>query len=117
MSAPPGNCSSLPYQEITDIAYGEHAARAFGVQEARGMGVVLQGPCPRCAATLEVPLFDDVYRHIPASASQSPPPAGPAAAGETVPISCNCRGEHSGRPENRSGCGAYWTLVLTQDSP
>ncbi|WP_405425181.1 hypothetical protein [Streptomyces erythrochromogenes] len=113
----------IPYEETTDGAYAVTAARTFSVQRPSKGFTLLNGDCPRCRGTLSVPLVSDVLR-------QGEPPSRRRgilrwAAGtrrsrpapyETV--RCNCRLPHSGRPENRRGCGAYWNVyVAPQEQP
>ena len=102
----------LPYAEMTNPEFAVQAAEAFrSTKDADG--IVLIGPCPRCAAVIEIRLFDQVVRDwIP---WRSRPTL--AVAGRRVePMICTCAHDHPNRPPDRKGCGAYWNLVLVTES-
>ncbi|WP_329285590.1 hypothetical protein [Streptomyces sp. NBC_00691] len=99
----------VPYQEITEPYYAVEVARTHSLDQAYGDDYVLICTCPRCGAALDIELFDPVYK---AASTSAPPNPNPTGARE-VPVSCVCRSEHDGRPEGRTGCGAYWPLELS----
>jgi len=111
---PPGQDKPLPYTEITDEMYAEVAARDFTVMELAHGTLALRGPCPRCRAFIEIPVVSSVFRSS-RSIGSWPRPREPKSgeAGHREPMMCTCEDDHSGRPEGRSGCGAYWTLAIT----
>ena len=87
---------NLPYKPTHEASYATTAAATFEIDE-HGGAYTLTGPCPRCSAFLTILVSDNVVR---------------ATGGEPHVILCNCPCEHSGRPEGRKGCGAYWSLIL-----
>ncbi|MFH8926421.1 hypothetical protein ACH4D4_05145 [Streptomyces pristinaespiralis] len=87
----------LPYLLSNDPAYAAAAAAAFTVDEYGG-AAVLRGPCPRCGTSLEVTAFDEVVRGV--------------GGADPLLVLCDCREDHPGRPDGRSGCGAYWNFLL-----
>jgi len=104
----------LPYTEITDETYAKNAARDFTVTELAYGTLALRGPCPRCRAFIEIPVVSSIFRSsrsIGSWARSRAPKSGEAAHKE--PMMCTCGDDHPGRPEDRSGCGAYWALVIT----
>lgn len=109
--------AALPYVEITEDAFAEKAAETFAVAElARGM-LILRGPCPRCQAQIDIPVVTTLFRS-PHSFVGLFSRKGPKAAGEDdlepEPMLCTCDDDHPGRPADRVGCGAYWTLTISK---
>jgi hypothetical protein len=96
--------AGLPYQEISDGAYSSGFAASCTVS-SRQTGVLLAGPCPRCAH------FMQTYQ---AEASQKSIVV--RAATEEILLMCTCQESHPGRPDGWGGCGAYWTIRLTRAS-
>ncbi|MFJ7589058.1 hypothetical protein ACIQZO_17090 [Streptomyces sp. NPDC097617] len=108
----------LPYEEIGAPEYAALAAALFTLVEDGPGGAALRGSCPRCGAVLEVRVagdafrgtrlrpFPDVVRHMRAA---------PRAGERVEPMHCTCEDAHPGRPEGRLGCGAHWTLRLTEE--
>ncbi|MFJ3791256.1 hypothetical protein [Kitasatospora sp. NPDC090091] len=91
--------ANLPYQPVTEPGYAA-AATTFEVHTYDDGALTVNGPCPRCGALLEVPVFDKAFRAVGGS-------SGP------VLIICNCEDhQHPGRPAGRRGCGAYWKFLL-----
>ncbi|MFF3877145.1 hypothetical protein [Streptomyces sp. NPDC001978] len=101
--------SDIPYQEVTHAAYAEDAARTFAVTEAGPGTVVLTGRCPRCAAEIEVPVVNTVYKSFRWRRRTAP---APVPDEQVEPLICTCTEPHPGRPEGRFGCGAYWLLTI-----
>ncbi|MEH0542521.1 hypothetical protein QA802_05340 [Streptomyces sp. B21-105] len=103
-----------PYAEATDPAYAERAAETFTLREAGPGLLVLSGPCPRCAAPLEVPLPHMVFRGLDGIlALFRPSQRRPASDTRDEPVACACDEHHPDRPEGRKGCGAYWVLRIS----
>lgn len=109
----------LPYQEITDHSYAQRAAANFTIEVPRRGMRVLRGECPRCEAIITIPLpptmFDGSRWSITgilrrgAAEPDDPPPYHP--------VMCTCdTHEHAGRPEDATGCGAYWNFVIQPES-
>ncbi|MER7955972.1 MULTISPECIES: hypothetical protein [unclassified Streptomyces] len=88
----------LQYQLSSDPLYASTAAAVFTVEDYGDGAAVLRGPCPRCGVSLEVPAFDEVVRAV--------------GGGDPLLVVCDCRQEHPGRPDGRTGCGAYWNFLL-----
>nr|ADK54887.1 transferase [uncultured soil bacterium] len=89
----------LPYVEETHDQYTVQAAEKFtGIRDDED--VVLSGPCPRCADPVTAVFTKEVVRR-------------PAADQPYVVVVCNCSAPHPRRPHLRTGCGAYWTLVIS----
>ncbi|MGW6982042.1 hypothetical protein ACWGE1_21850 [Streptomyces sp. NPDC054932] len=119
-SEPPSGLESveLPYQEVTTPEYAALAAALFTLEEdGQGM-TVLRGSCPRCGAALEATVASDVLQGM----RLRPFPdvvrrlrAAPRPGDRLEPMLCTCGDAHPGRPEGRVGCGAYWTLLLTEE--
>lgn len=97
----------LPYRVVTEPEYAANAARTF-VVETYPEGRLLRGDCPRCGATIEVPLVDEMF-------SRRPVP-GPSPADQAEPVICTCREPHPGRPADDVGCGAYWVFVIPAET-
>jgi hypothetical protein len=99
----------IPYLEVTEASYAEHAASTFSVTEATTDVVLLRGACPRCGAALEIPLVPSIFHGMRTI-------NGGGQTNEQVePMACTCEHEHPNRPEGLTGCGAYWNLTLTED--
>ncbi|MFJ1673131.1 hypothetical protein ACIOK4_43625 [Streptomyces bottropensis] len=123
---PPGPAEPLPYEVVTEASYAEEARR-FRIAPTRG-GVILYGPCPRCAHEMEFPHVSRVYKRIrlprmrrsgsvgqPASAqSATGEPATPEQPAQPKPVGmvCTCTEDHQGRRPEEDGCGAYWNVTL-----
>ncbi|MEV0175619.1 hypothetical protein AB0I00_31465 [Streptomyces sp. NPDC050803] len=88
------------YEEVTDPRFGEQAARLFTVERFAGM-TVLTGPCPRCGQVFEFPVAEELVRDV-----------GSDDDGDEVLVYCMSAEEFTGRPPDRTGCGAYWMLRL-----
>ncbi|MFE5807806.1 hypothetical protein [Streptomyces sp. NPDC056491] len=73
--------------------------------------VPAQVPAP-APVPAQVPAPAPVPAQVPVPAP-GPAPAPAAASSTVLPISCVCPGTHDGRPEDRTGCGAFWTLTLS----
>jgi hypothetical protein len=111
---PPGQDEPLPYTEITDDTYAERAAKDFTVTELAHGTLALRGPCPRCRAFIEIPVISSIFRSSRSIGSKPHAPEPKSAeAGHKEPMMCTCEDDHAGRPEGRSGCGAYWTLSIS----
>ncbi|PKV94019.1 hypothetical protein ATK30_4887 [Amycolatopsis echigonensis] len=107
----------LPYAEVTDPTYAEVAAQNFTVEEVAPDTHVLRGTCPRCNAVLEVPLVGNVFHGMRSIRDVLRKRHTKPSAGDRVePVICTCEDAHPNRPEGRSGCGAYWTLLLTTEA-
>lgn len=114
---------ALPFREITEPGYASDFI-TLGIDQAPlpGGGVTLYGRCPRCLASITVPLPEHTVKTVvaeqntPAPAPAAPPPAV-NGHGSEIPIACTCTTcQHVGRPaEYPDGCGAYWLLVTTPE--
>ncbi|MBE8475991.1 hypothetical protein [Streptomyces justiciae] len=94
----------LPYLETTEPGFADSAADTFVIHE-HGVGLrILCGPCPRCSAPIDIPLFQETVK-----GTRSHPSTATSGI-ETV--MCTCQEPHEGRPEGRVGCGAYWNFLL-----
>ena len=111
---PPGHPTPLPYKEMSDDTYAESAVKDFTVTEPARGTLVLRGPCPRCHAFIEIPLVSSIFRSS-RSVGGWPRARAPKAAeaGHKEPMMCTCEDDHPNRPAGRSGCGAYWTLIIS----
>lgn len=103
---------ALPYRELSENDYAERAARTFMPSTPAPGMLLLTGPCPRCAATIDIAVVEGVYKtfRLRRRAAAGPPPA---PAERIEPVVCTCTEEHTGRPANRTGCGAFWLLKIT----
>lgn len=100
MTATPG----LPYHETTATDYAAAAATTFVIED-HGAGLqILRGPCPRCAATIDIAIVRQVVKGGGPALNVDDPIIEPAM--------CTCEETHDGRPEGRVGCGAYWNFAL-----
>ncbi|MGW1215287.1 hypothetical protein ACWD5F_37235 [Streptomyces sp. NPDC002499] len=104
------------YQEITAPEYGSLVATTFVLQEAGRAGSLLSGPCPRCGHRCDVPVVDNVFKGLPGMPGLPWGNRRRPAEDRIEPMVCECGGEHPGRPTGRTGCGAYWTLVIKNGS-
>jgi hypothetical protein len=105
----------LPYVESTEPAYGQIAAENFTVEHVRKGVLLLRGSCPRCGAAMEVPLVGAVFDGMRSILGRRR--STTTAPNEYVePLVCTCEDEHPNRPEGRTGCGAYWTVLLTTEA-
>jgi hypothetical protein len=105
----------LPYAETTEDAYGEETAKSFSIIELPHGGLLLCGPCPRCHATIEVPVVSTIFKSPRSLLDKLRPHSSTALTtgrDHTEPMMCICTDEHPDRPEGRAGCGAYWTLTI-----
>jgi hypothetical protein len=107
----------MPYAETTDDAYAEFAMRHFTVEEIEPGTLVLRGRCPRCRAVTESPVVDAIFRSTRGLRfwRRASPPV--AAAPHVEPMMCDCGEDHPDRPDGLAGCGAYWTLTITEAAP
>jgi hypothetical protein len=107
----------LPYAEITEDAFAEKAAATFAVAElTRGM-LILRGPCPRCQTQIDIPVVTTLFRSWQGFGGRFRDKGSRNAAADDVepePMLCTCDDEHPGRPADRFGCGAYWTLAISK---
>ncbi|MGH3898686.1 MAG: hypothetical protein ACRDTA_10625 [Pseudonocardiaceae bacterium] len=96
--------SGLPYRETTEPTFTITAASTFIIED-HGIGLqILHGPCPRCAATIDIPIVRQVVKGTGQTATTDTP--------AIEPVMCTCEEAHDGRPEDRVGCGAYWNFAL-----
>ncbi|MER6318621.1 hypothetical protein ABT237_33355 [Streptomyces sp. NPDC001581] len=101
----------LPYEETTDPRYAQEVAQNHDLQHVKGDDYVFVCTCPRRGAALDIPLFDPEFRTSPPGNAQAGAAGSQSASNPPVPMSCTCQGtNHDGRPEGRSGCGAFWAL-------
>lgn len=104
----------LPYAEITENTYAQSAAENFVVMEPAPGTLVLRGPCPRCAATIDIPVVSSIFRTSRSLGGWRWNRAAKTTESNHVePMMCTCEDDHPNRPEGRSGCGAYWTLTIS----
>ncbi|GAB7110956.1 hypothetical protein JCM4814A_92740 [Streptomyces phaeofaciens JCM 4814] len=101
----------LPYVEITDEDYGRRAADEFTVEEVHSGTLILRGPCPRCRASLEIPVVSTIVHHR-SFGRHLRRVHRPRAADQVEPMMCTCEDDHPNRPNGHYGCGAYWTVVI-----
>lgn len=94
-----------PYEEVTDLAYGAHAA-TFEVEQPDPHTIVLRGTCPRCGHAMAYRIIDQVVRRPAATGGEEP-----ASTEETM--MCTCGAEHADRPQDYVGCGAFWNLTIS----
>lgn len=100
----------VPYREVSEPEYAQQAAETFEIEDY-GTGLfLLGGPCPRCLAPIEVPVIGRIVRAIRLRRVYEQ-----RHDAQTVPVICTCAEAHPGRPEERVGCGAYWTFELPAD--
>jgi hypothetical protein len=104
---------NLPYQEVTEDDYAAAAAETFTVEEPKPGRRVLHGNCPRCHALIDIPIVLSVFggnRSLTDLLKRRSEAAESAPVIE--PMLCTCDEAHTGRPEGRTGCGAYWNFAL-----
>jgi hypothetical protein len=110
----------LEYQEITKDEYAEQAARTFTVTKIARHELLLTGPCPRCAAVVQIPVVTGVYKTFRGFAAFEwmKPQAvkQPVSAVREEPCVCTCDEAHPNRPAGHTGCGAQWQLRLTESA-
>lgn len=108
----------LEYLEITSDEYAKLAAATFKVTPMSRHEFLLTGPCPRCAAVVQIPVVTGVYKTFRGFAAFEwmKPQAvkEPVSAVRDEPCVCTCEEEHPNRPDGRTGCGAQWPLRLTE---
>jgi hypothetical protein len=114
----PPECGNMPYQEATDPAFAEKAAKTFTASRDADGTISLMGHCPRCHANMEVFVPGEIFianrfgffgRLLGRTGSASSTANNDE---QDVPIACLCAAPHPGRPSNRTGCGAYWRLKV-----
>jgi hypothetical protein len=105
----------MPYREAFDLEFAERAAASFSASVVDEDTVSLTGPCPRCGTGMNVVVPSEMFfadrtrllRRLLGRPGRQPSPPD-----QEVPMFCSCRAEHPGRPEGRTGCGAYWNLAV-----
>jgi hypothetical protein len=112
----PDNAAEIPYEEITSPDYSPLTATTFVRQDAGLIGSLLSGPCPRCGHHCDVPVVGSVFKGIPSLPGLRRKKGRQRAGDRAEPMICACVEEHAGRPAERTGCGAYWMLVV-KDEP
>ncbi|WP_284744157.1 hypothetical protein [Amycolatopsis sp. RTGN1] len=101
----------MPYHEITDGNFAREAAEHFTVAEPKPGTLVLRGPCPRCSTIIDVPIVKSIFRSRGPFGMRRDSPS----RSRVEPMMCTCNDEHPNRPEGAYGCGAYWTLDLSEE--
>jgi hypothetical protein len=104
---PPAGRGETPYEETTEVGYGDTFASTCQVTEMR-LGVMLNGTCPRCTHPISYPLVEKYFRWSGVSRQQPSAPDGR----RVVQMLCTCGENHARRPDDEDGCGAYWNLTL-----
>lgn len=99
-----------PYEEVTDVAYGEHVASTFEVQSPQPGSLVLTGACPRCQHPMEFLITNQVVKRWRPLRTRTAPVAEPETTDE--PMMCTCAADHADRPDDYVGCGAYWNVKV-----
>lgn len=106
--------ADLPYEESTDLSYGELAAQTFTVCVDSRETFLLSGPCPRCKGIFEAAIVGGIFE-----GSRSVASSGVGQPGQAIdriePMVCSCRHLHPGVPDAGFGCGAYWNVILSVD--
>jgi hypothetical protein len=111
-------CERMPYQETTNPAFGQQAAGKFIASRTADGTVSLLGSCPRCSASMEVVIPDEMFLAnrtglLQRMFGRTDWTTSPAESNEQeVPMICLCPAPHPGRPQDRKGCGAYWNLTI-----
>lgn len=102
----------LPYQETTAVEFGQHVVRTFTVTEPRPGTLILSGRCPRCAAAIDVPVVNGVFRSLRPRLGRRRTEGRPGTASQSRVelMMCTCDEDHPDRPAGRYGCGAYWSV-------
>jgi hypothetical protein len=98
----------VQYAEVTASEFAGIAAANFVIEEFPA-GLLLRGRCPRCDAPMEAAVVDAVVK---GGGTPSVIATEDESGGRLEPIVCACLDAHPGRPEGRSGCGAYWLFVI-----
>jgi hypothetical protein len=98
--------SWLPFAETTAQNYAEAFSATCELTETR-RGVLLAGTCPRCHDPMDYLVPTGVFLGA----------IGTPAYVRPTPLMCTCRNPHPGRPDSDEGCGAYWTVELTETTP
>lgn len=93
----------LAYEEVGLPEYAEQASRSFELAGTGAGMVILRGRCPRCGLAMRFPVAERIYR-------------GDAPGNGTAPtvVFCTAEDPFPGRPAGRTGCGAYWSLLIPQ---
>ncbi|MER7052866.1 MULTISPECIES: hypothetical protein [unclassified Streptomyces] len=89
----------VAYRETTRADYAATYAQAVDVVPVNQETVVLSGRCPRCGCACTYLHVRRAYR-------------GPSHRADGIPVICTCETAHPGRPEDETGCGAYWNVRL-----
>lgn len=100
--------NEVEYAEVTAPEFAGIAAASFVIEEFP-TGLLLRGRCPRCDGSMETAVVDVVVKGLVTPSVIS---AEDESGGRLEPMVCACPDEHAGRPEGRSGCGAYWMFVI-----
>jgi hypothetical protein len=111
-------CERMPYEEITEDAFGQQAATTFDATRAADDTYSVVGRCPRCGASMEVVIPGEMFLANRSLLRRRPWRTDSTASPRTeeVPMSCLCSAPHPGRPQDRKGCGAYWKLIVEGQS-
>ena len=108
----------LPYREVTEPNYAQQVAQTFTLEKPHAGITILRGNCPRCDALLELPVVDTMFQGMRTVSDLFHRRWTTSPADDHVePMICLCEDEHPGRPEGRTGCGAYWTLLVPRARP
>jgi hypothetical protein len=92
----------IKYQEVTDPQFARSAASSFAAVKGVAGDWFLHGVCPRCGKNMSFAVVRETYR------------GGDRRQEAEIVIFCTADGEYEGRPTNRIGCGAYWSLVIAE---
>jgi hypothetical protein len=108
-----GSGTALPYAKVTDPRYKEFADTCTTVES--NTGVRLVGQCQRCGHAMSYPwpkkvIGRNVFGSLFSGRKTVP------ATGTQLRMICLCSETHPGRPESGHGCGAYWNVVIHEDS-
>lgn len=91
-----------PWEEQTSDDIGQKAANQTWYEylpPGNPTFVQFTGRCPVCAHSF---LYDHPLEYLRTVAT------------EPVIVICQCSETHTGRPENTSGCGAYWVAEVPE---
>ncbi|MBA2807791.1 hypothetical protein E0500_010305 [Streptomyces sp. KM273126] len=99
--APGGTASSVPYRETTRADYAATYTAGLDLTQINEETVVLSGTCPRCGCACTYVHTRRMFRRPRRNSGNG-----------VIPLYCTCATEHSGRPEEEVGCGAYWNVRL-----
>ncbi|CAL9276906.1 hypothetical protein ACFC5H_17275 [Streptomyces rochei] len=97
----PATREPVPYREVTEDHYAPTYTAEVTVTPVDAESVVLSGRCPRCRCPA-------VFLHAPRTFRAAPRRAGRS----DIPVICTCTTPHPDRPEDETGCGAYWNVRL-----